>query len=101
MLAYLVARAITSAALFVQQQQFLREVASALRGGILGLAGGNLHTIRLLVQQLDAQNEQLSALIGYAVAAVAVVASYVWLEWRSYSDVESNTKTRRHEGTKR
>lgn len=82
-LAYLVARAVTSVLLFVRQQQFLREVAGALRDGITGLPGGNLHAVRLLVQQLDAQNEQLSLLIGFAVAALAAVASYVWLEWRA------------------
>ena len=84
-LAYLVARAVTSLILFVRQQQFLGEVAGALRGGIMGLAGGDLRAMRLLVEQLDAQNEQLSALIGFAVAAVAIVASYLWLEWRAAS----------------
>jgi hypothetical protein len=82
-LAYLVARAATSLMLFIRQQQFLSEVAGALRGGVMGLAGGDLRNMRLLVQQLDAQNERLSMLIGFAVAAVVCVASYLWLEWRA------------------
>jgi len=84
-LAYLVARAATSVMLFVRQQQFLSEVAGALRGGVMGLAGGDLRSMRLLVQQLDAQNERLSMLIGFAVAAAVCVASYLWLEWRADS----------------
>jgi hypothetical protein len=82
-LAYLVARAATSVMLFARQQQFLGEVAGALRGGVMGLAGGDLRSMRLLVQQLDAQNERLSLLIGFVVAAVVCVASYLWLEWRA------------------
>jgi hypothetical protein len=84
-LAYLVARAVTGVALLVRQQQFLRELAGALRGGVAELPGGDLRTTRLLVQRLDAQNEQLSMLIGFAVAAVVIVASYLWLEWRAAS----------------
>jgi cytochrome c-type biogenesis protein CcmH/NrfG len=79
-LAYLIARAITSVALLVRQQQLLREVTGALRGGIEGLAGGDLRAVRLLLQQIDARNEQLSLVIGFVVAAVAAVVSYLWLE---------------------
>jgi len=82
-LAYLLARAITGVALFVRQQQLLREVASAFQGGVEGLAGGNLRAVRLLVQQVDARNEQLSLLIGFGAAALAVVTSYLWLERRA------------------
>jgi hypothetical protein len=82
-LAFLVARAITDVALFAQQQQFLSAAANALRGGMLGLAHSNLHEQRLRVQQLDAQNEQLSLLIGFGVAALAAVGSYLWMERRS------------------
>jgi hypothetical protein len=82
-LAYLVARAITSAVLFVRQRQFLGEVASALSGGIENLPSGDLRAARKLVQQLDAQYDLLSLLIAFAVAAVAVVASYLWLERRA------------------
>ena len=87
-MAYLIARAVTSVALFVRQQQFLQELAGAWRGGIMGLAASNLRVVRLMVQQLDAQNEQLSLWIGFGVAAVAVVASYLWLEWRAAADAE-------------
>jgi hypothetical protein len=82
-LTFLLARAVTSVLLLAQQQQFLREAAGALRGGIDGLAGSNLRDVRLRVQQLDARNQQLSLLIGFAVAAVVVVASYIWLERRA------------------
>jgi hypothetical protein len=82
-LAYLIARAITGVALFVRQQQLLREIASAFQGGVEGLANGNLRAVRLLVQHLDGQNEQLSLLIGFGAAMLAVVTSYLWLERRA------------------
>jgi hypothetical protein len=82
-LAYLVARAIGGVALFVRQQQLLREVASVFQGGVEGLANSDLRAIRLLVRQIDARNEQLSLLIGFGAAALAVVASYLWLERRA------------------
>lgn len=82
-LAYLTTRAITSALLFANQQQFLRETAGALSGGIAGLAGSDLRAMRLIVQQREAQNEQLSLLVGFAAAALTIAASYLWLEWRA------------------
>ena len=82
-LAFLVARAIGSVLLFAQEQELLREAASAMRGGILGLADGNLRAVRLQVQQFDAQNEQLSLLIGFAAAALGALVSYLWLERRA------------------
>jgi hypothetical protein len=82
-LAYLVTRAITSAQLFIQHQQLVREASSALRGGIDGLAGSNLRAVRLLLEQLDAQNRQISLLAGFLAAAIAVAVIYLWLEWRA------------------
>jgi hypothetical protein len=82
-IAYLVTRAITSVILFVRHQQLLTELGSALRGGVEGLAAGDLRAVRLAVQQLDAQNEQLSLAIGFVAAAVAAVTSYLWLERRA------------------
>jgi hypothetical protein len=82
-LAFLIARAIGSVLLFAQERELLREAASAMRGGILGLAEGNLRAVRLQMQQLDARNEQLSLLIGFASAALAALASYLWLERRA------------------
>ena len=82
-LAFLVARAIGGVILFAQQQEFLREAAGAMRGGIPGLADGNLREMRLQVQQLDADNQRLSLLIGFAVAALAALASYLWMERRT------------------
>jgi hypothetical protein len=81
-LAFLVARAIGGVVLFVQQQELLRQASSALQGGIPGLAEGNLHEARLHIQQLDAQNARLSLLIGFVAAALAAVASYLWMERR-------------------
>jgi hypothetical protein len=81
-LVYLVARAIGGVALLTQQQELLREAAGALRGGVEGLAGSNLREVRLRVQQIDARYEQLSLLAGFAAAALAAVASYLWLERR-------------------
>ena len=82
-LAYLIARAVTSVMLLVQQRAFLRQLAGALRSGIVGLAGSDLHTARLLVQELAAHYEHLSLLIGFAAAALGAVVSYLWLEWRA------------------
>lgn len=82
-LAYLVARAITSVQLFIQHQQLLREASGALRGGIDGLAGTDLRAVRQALQQLDAQNEQISLLAGFLAAAIAAVAIYLWLERRA------------------
>lgn len=81
-LAFLIARAVTNVLLFVRHRQFLGEVAGALSGGVEGLAGGNLRAVRLLVQRIDAEYELLSLMIGFGVAAVVAVGSYVWLEWR-------------------
>jgi hypothetical protein len=81
-LVYLVARAIGGVALLAQQQELLREAASALRGGVEGLAGSNLREVRLRVQQTDARYEQLSLLAGFASAALAAAVSYLWLERR-------------------
>jgi hypothetical protein len=82
-LAYLVTRAITGARLFIQHQQLVREASSALRGGIDGLAGSNLRAVRQMLEQLDAQNQQISLLAGFLAAAVAVAGIYLWLEWRA------------------
>src|SRR5262245_50593332 len=82
-LVYLVARAIGGVALLAQQQELLREAAGALRGGVEGLAGSNLREVRLRVQQIDARYEQLSLVAGFISAALAAVASYLWLERRT------------------
>ena len=82
-LVYLVARAIGGVALLAQQQELLREAAGALRGGVEGLAGSHLREVRLRVQQIDARYEQLSLVAGFASAALAATASYLWLERRT------------------
>jgi hypothetical protein len=81
-LVYLIARAIGGVALLAQQQELLREATNALRGGVEGLAASNLREIRLRVQQIDARYEQLSLLAGFAAAALAAAASYLWMERR-------------------
>jgi hypothetical protein len=82
-LAYLVSRAIGNVLLFLRQQELLGEVAGALQGGIEGLGASNLREVRQRLQEIDARNEQISLLIGFAAAALGAVASYVWLERRS------------------
>jgi hypothetical protein len=82
-LAFLITRAIAGVALLAQQQEFLRETSSALQGGILGLAQSNLREVRRHVQQIDARNQWLSLLVGFVAAAVAAVASYLWMERRA------------------
>jgi hypothetical protein len=82
-LAFLVARALLNVGLFAQQQEFLRQASGAFQGGIMGLAEGNLRELRLRVQQIDAQNERLSLLIGFGTAALAAAASYIFLERRA------------------
>jgi hypothetical protein len=82
-MAFLIARAIGSVALFWQQQQFLAEVAGALRGGIEGLGQTNLRAVRLEVQRLDAQYLRVSLATGFGAAGITAVAGYVWLELRN------------------
>lgn len=82
-LAFVIARGATSAVLFIQQQQFFSAAASVMRGGIAGLGGSNLRDLRRLVEQLDWQYETLSLAIGFAVAGVTAVASYIWQERRA------------------
>ncbi len=81
-MAYLVSRGIASVVLFIQQQQFFADVAGALRGGIEGLAGSDLRSARLQVQQLDSQYRQISLIIGFGMAALATPLSYLRLERR-------------------
>jgi hypothetical protein len=82
-LAFLLSRAAGNVLLFLRQQEMLREVAGALQGGIEGLGASNLREVRQRLQAIDARNEQISLLIGFAAAGLAAVASYLWLERRS------------------
>jgi hypothetical protein len=82
-LAFLIARAAGSVALFAQQQDLLREASSALRGGVEALGAGNLREVRLQVQQIDARNERMSLLIGFGAAGLAAVVTFLWLERRT------------------
>ncbi|HEX5688848.1 MAG TPA: hypothetical protein VFX76_02550, partial [Roseiflexaceae bacterium] len=65
------------------QQELLREVAGALQGGIEALGASNLREVRQRLQEIDARHEQIALLIGLAAAALAAVASYLWLERRA------------------
>jgi hypothetical protein len=76
-LVFVAARGIAAAALFVQQQQLLREVAGVLGGGIEGLAGGDLRAVRRELQRLDAEYERLSLLAGALAAALAAALAYL------------------------
>lgn len=82
-LAYLLARAVSGVWLFVYHQQLLREVAGALQGGVESLPGGNLRAARQALAQLAQQHEQISLAAGFVAAALAVLASYLWLERRA------------------
>jgi hypothetical protein len=80
-LGYLVTRAITTAYLFYQQQQFFQETASILQGGgVPALADSNLRELRLLVEALNAEYNRLSIQLGFAVAAIGGIGSFIWLE---------------------
>lgn len=80
-LGYLVARALSSAYLLYQQQQFIQETTGVLGGGgIEALANSNLRALRQTVAALEAQYTRLSIQIGFACAALAAVISYIWLE---------------------
>jgi hypothetical protein len=83
-LGYLVTRAITTAYLFYQQQQFFQETASILQGGgVPALADSNLRELRLLVEALNAQYNRLSIQLGFAAAAISGIGSFIWLERRA------------------
>jgi hypothetical protein len=70
---YLLARAVGSVTLFVRHQDLLRKMATALSGGLDGLAGGDLRGARQLLEQLDARNELISLIVGFLAAALAAV----------------------------
>ena len=82
-LAFLLARAAGNVVLFLRQQELLREVAGALQGGIEGLGATNLREVRQRLAEIDARHEQIALLTGVAAAALAAVASYLWLERRA------------------
>lgn len=81
--AYLLARAATTAYLFYQQQQFFREIATIMQAGsIEELAMSNIRQLRQIVRSLEAQYQQLSIQIGFAVGTVSAVGIYLWIERR-------------------
>ncbi|MCG8346463.1 MAG: hypothetical protein MI924_01620 [Chloroflexales bacterium] len=83
-LGYLVARAISTAYLFYQQQQFFQETASLLQGGgVPALADSNLRELRFLAEALNAQYHRLSIQLGFAAAAIGGIGCFVWLERRA------------------
>ncbi|MEN9935617.1 MAG: hypothetical protein RLZZ387_2196 [Chloroflexota bacterium] len=79
-LAFLAARGVGAAALFVQQQELLREVAGTLGGGIEGLASGDLRAARRQLQQMDAEYWRWSLLAGGAAAALAAALTFLRLD---------------------
>lgn len=83
LLVYLVMRGATGIWLFVRQQQLLREVLGTVQGGLDAPPNGDLRALRRELQALDAQNDFVSAVAGFAAAAVAAPASYLWLERRA------------------
>jgi hypothetical protein len=82
LLAYLLARALTTAYLFYQQQQFFQASAEVLRGGVEALAESDLRDLRQRVEALAAYYHLLSMRVGFGVAVVAAVFSYLALSWR-------------------
>lgn len=82
-LAFLAARSVGGLLLFVQQQQLLGEVASALQGGVEALGQSNLRELRRELERIDAGYERASLLVGFGAAACAAVAVYLWLERRA------------------
>jgi hypothetical protein len=82
LLAYLLARALTTAYLFYQQQQFFQASAEVLRGGVEALAESDLRDLRQRVEALAARYHLLSMRVGFVVAVVAAALSYLVLSWR-------------------
>jgi len=77
LLGFLVARGAWGVALFVQQQQLLSEIAGTLQGGIEALPAGDLRAARQRLEQLDADYERASVLVGALAAAIAAVVVYL------------------------
>lgn len=82
LLVYLVVRGALGAWLFVQQQQFLREVIGTVQSGLDTPPAADLRAIRQEVQALDARYSFVSAVAGFAASALAAAGGYVWLERR-------------------
>ncbi|NJO05002.1 MAG: hypothetical protein HC876_05440 [Chloroflexaceae bacterium] len=80
-LAYLLARAITTGYVLYQQQQLFQELGGVLQGGdIEALASSNLRTLRQRIEALNAYYAWFSVQIGFGAAALGAVGSYLWLE---------------------
>jgi hypothetical protein len=94
LLAYLLTRALTTAYLFYQQQQFVQASAEVLRGGVEALAESDLRELRQRVEALDAYYHLLSMRVGFGVAVVAAVFSYLALSWRQLREPNSSTSDR-------
>lgn len=82
-LTLLVARGISGALLFVEQQELVRSAAAALRGGIEGLPATDLRAARLRAEQSAEAHRRAGLALAFAVAALATGGGYLWLEARS------------------
>jgi hypothetical protein len=94
LLAYLLARALSTAYLFYQQQQFLQTSAEVLRGGVEALADSDLRALRQRVEVLAARYHLLSMQIGFVVATLAAALSYLVLSWRQVRPKPAHAPTR-------
>jgi signal transduction histidine kinase len=92
LLAYLLARALTTAYLVYQQQQFFQTSAEVLRGGVEALADSDLRELRQRVEALAARYHLLSMRVGFVVAVVATIFSYLALSWRQLREREPNAQ---------
>ena len=81
-LAYLSARAISTAYLFTQERAFFQEASGILQGGVAGLAAGNLREQRLRVEALQAEYQLFSATIGLGAALIIAAGAFLRLEQR-------------------
>ncbi|HEU4326125.1 MAG TPA: hypothetical protein VFS21_23495 [Roseiflexaceae bacterium] len=93
-LVFLAARGIGGALLFVQQQQTLAAVVGVAQGGLEQPPDADLRALRRSLQAQDAQNEQISLLLGFVAAGLAAAGCYVWLELRRTENREPRTQNR-------
>ncbi len=82
-LTLLVARGISGALLFVEQQELMRSAAAALRGGIEGLPATDLRAARLRAERSAEGHRRAGLALAFAAAAAAAGGGYLWLEARS------------------
>lgn len=85
---FLIARGISGALLFIEQQELLSATGAAMSGGIEGLPAADLRAARLRAEQSAESHLRFGLLLAFGVTALAAAGSYLWFE--SHAEIASN-----------